>query len=55
VSHEELLSLVAGCDRLFETDRPGMARARLLVLITTPARRNELLALKVGDPDLDSQ
>jgi site-specific recombinase XerD len=49
VTDEELLSLVAGCERMAGTERPVMARAVLLTLITTAVRRSELLGLKVND------
>jgi site-specific recombinase XerD len=49
VTDEELLALVAGCDRMAGTERPVMARAVLLTLTTTAVRRSELLGLKVND------
>src|SRR5438034_1280706 len=37
VTDEELLALVAGCERMAGTERPVMARAMLLTLATTAA------------------
>lgn len=49
VSDAELGALVEGCDRMADPVRSLMARALLLVLITTGVRRSELLDLKISD------
>jgi site-specific recombinase XerD len=49
VTDDELLAMVAGCERMPGTERPVMARAVILTLTTTAVRRSELLGLKVYD------
>jgi site-specific recombinase XerD len=55
VTEEELLQLVTGCERLAGRERSLMARALLLLLITTALRRSELLGLRLGDVDLTAE
>jgi integrase/recombinase XerD len=54
VTEDELVAMVAACDRLSPLERAVMAKAVMMILVTAAVRRCELLGLRVQDVRSDS-